>query len=253
MPEIQASVGRDGVNDPSDVLLVQQQLNRVRPALNAIAALVEDGLIGEKTIGAILAFQSQIVGMKTPDGRIDPGGRTWKSLIGYGVPAAPTLPASIPPVIDTTNRPANVIAFLEQTLTAAQQVRATWGVPVSICLAQAALESGWGQSVKGNAYFGIKGKSLTGQSTDFTTHEFVDGEKITIQDSFRAYQDFAESADDYGRFLRSKPRYEECFEHSNDPLAFADSLQAAGYATDPSYADKVKRLIQRYGLAEYDA
>jgi flagellar protein FlgJ len=137
-------------------------------------------------------------------------------------------------------------------LGAARGVKATWGVPVSVCIAQAALESAWGRAVKNNAYFGIKGKSISGNSTDFTTSEFVDGQKITIQDTFRAYLDFAEAADDYGRFLSSNPRYESCFAVKGDPLRFADELQSCHYATDPNYAEKVKHIIETYGLADYE-
>ena len=135
-------------------------------------------------------------------------------------------------------------------LPSAKKVKLDWGVPVAICIAQAALESGWGKSVKGNAYFGIKGKSPSGATTTFTTTEFEKGKKITIQDSFRAYKDFAESADDYGRMLKSNSRYAGCFAHSNDPLKFADALQAAGYATDPNYA---KRSSKSSGLTGWQS
>ena len=57
-----------------------------------------------------------------------------------------------------------------------------------------------GKHVKNNAYFGIKGKSPTGNSTSFGTTEVINGKVIHIKDTFRAYADYAESADDYGRF-----------------------------------------------------
>ncbi|MFG1173020.1 glucosaminidase domain-containing protein [Erwiniaceae bacterium CAU 1747] len=50
-------------------------------------------------------------------------------------------------------------------------------IPVSVTLAQSAQETGWGKSVKNNAYFGIKGKSPEGNTTSFTTSEYIDGKK----------------------------------------------------------------------------
>lgn len=248
MPSLRNSVGQNGVNEPDDVRIVQRLLNRFHANLGVAAPLVEDGIIGPKTLSLITAFQARMVGMTSPDGRVDPGGRTWEKL--NPAPAASSAPPSA--FATSVARPANVSAFIEHTLAAAQQVQTDWGVPVSICLAQAALESGWGQAVKDNAYFGIKGKSLSGQSTNFTTTEFINGRQVTIRDSFRAYADFAEAADDYGRFLRTNPRYQDCFNHPLDAAAFADSLQAAGYATDPQYAEKLKRVIRTYQLSEYD-
>jgi type VI secretion system secreted protein VgrG len=123
---------------------------------------------------------------------------------------------------------------------------------VSIVIAQAALESGWGKHVKNNAYFGIKAHKTTGETTSFTTTEFVNGKKITINDSFRAYKDFFESAHDYGKFLRTNSRYENAFNYSRNPHNFAEKLQDAGYATDPRYAKKLKSIISKYNLDEYD-
>lgn len=75
MPELKGSVGRNGENRREDALLVQKLLNQ-----RSGGALVEDGLVGDKTIRAIEQFQRQVVGMVSPDGRIDPGGKTWKTL-----------------------------------------------------------------------------------------------------------------------------------------------------------------------------
>ncbi len=56
-------------------------------------------------------------------------------------------------------------------LPVAAKVKEQWGIPVSVRIAQAAIECGWGKHVKGNAYFGIKGKSPKGASTTFATTE----------------------------------------------------------------------------------
>lgn len=80
----------------------------------------------------------------------------------------------------------------------------------------------------------------------------MDGKKVSITDSFRAYKNFKESAEDYGKFLTTNPRYKPAFAHSNDPSKFAEAIHAAGYATDPLYSSKLKNIISKYNLSEYD-
>jgi flagellar protein FlgJ len=150
------------------------------------------------------------------------------------------------------NEAQHVTAFIQLLLPAARSVKIKWGVPIAVLIAQGALETGWGTHVKGNAYFGIKGKSPTGQSVNFTTHEVYGGRAQVIRDNFRAYGDIQDAADDYGRFLRTNPRYVACFAYRDDPDSFVDHLAAANYATDPHYADKVKGVIRAHNLAEYD-
>ncbi|EMO5717049.1 glycoside hydrolase family 73 protein [Enterobacter bugandensis] len=149
-------------------------------------------------------------------------------------------------------RPRNVQDFLDMASDSAEQAAAKWGVPASVLLAQSALESGWGKHVKNNAYFGIKGKSPTGNSTSFGTTEVINGKVIHIKDTFRAYADYAESADDYGRFLNENKRYKPAFIHTTEPNQFITEIAKAGYATDPDYAPKLIRLMERYDLYKFD-
>lgn len=136
----------------------------------------------------------------------------------------------------------HVQEFIAKAKPSALKVQATYGVPYGVCIAQAALETGWGRYVKGNNYFGIKG-----QGQKFATHEFVDGKKINIVDSFRAYESMEDSFGDYGHFLRTQPRYAEAFKVST-PEEFARELQRAGYATDPEYANKLISIMRRWNL-----
>ena len=132
--------------------------------------------------------------------------------------------------------------FINKAKPLAVEVEQDYGIPYGVIVAQAALETGWGQSVKGNNYFGIKGQ---GQS--FATHEFVDGKRIDLVDSFRAYESMSDSFADYGRFLTTNPRYKAAF-LTDTPAAFAQALQAAGYATDPKYASKLINIMDKWGL-----
>jgi peptidoglycan hydrolase-like protein with peptidoglycan-binding domain len=93
---ISASVGRNGNNQHSDVVIVQDLLNRFVPQLG-LPALVVDGDVGPKTIQAIVAFQRQVVGFGRPDGRVDAGGRTWRALTNAPTPGAPRLPPTPAP------------------------------------------------------------------------------------------------------------------------------------------------------------
>ncbi|KOC88094.1 type VI secretion system tip protein TssI/VgrG [Winslowiella iniecta] len=150
------------------------------------------------------------------------------------------------------NRPAHVQKFIEDNLIAAKKVQSDWGVPVSVTLAQAAQETGWGAHVKNNAWFGIKGKSPAGNTADFKTSEVIDGKRISITDSFRSYESFAEAADDHGRFLVNNPRYKNAFSFKDDPAAFVDEIAKAGYATDPNYAKSLKNIISAQHLSNFD-
>lgn len=127
----------------------------------------------------------------------------------------------------------------------ALKVQKEFKIPAAVSIAQAALETGWGRSVKGHNYFGIKGAGQT-----FTTHEVIDGKRVQLKDNFRAYASLEESFRDYGVFLTTNPRYKKCFNYSNDPKRFAAELQAAGYATDPEYASKLCQIMDKWGLIE---
>ena len=60
------------------------------------------------------------------------------------------------------------------------------------------------------------------------------------------------AAQDYGKFLSTNPRYAAAFSHTDDPLRFADDLQKARYASDPKYAAKLRSIITKYDLLQYD-
>jgi flagellum-specific peptidoglycan hydrolase FlgJ len=77
-------------------------------------------------------------------------------------------------------QPIYVVHFIGLHAGDARLISARTGIPAEVILAQSALESNWGRSVKGNAYFGIKGKSAMGKSTAFSTHEVtLSGQRIS--------------------------------------------------------------------------
>jgi CHAP domain len=92
MATIGASVGRGGANRRADVTTVQTLINNHIGQLTPLRGLETDGVVGLKTIGAILEFQRRVVGLRAPDGRVDPNGRTLRALNGSGGGAARTAP-----------------------------------------------------------------------------------------------------------------------------------------------------------------
>ena len=125
-------------------------------------------------------------------------------------------------------------------------------IPASFTLAQAALESGWGNSVKGFNLFGIKAdKSWHGETIDIPTHEVVKGKRVAITAKFRKYGSWFDSINDHARFLTSNPRYHNAFLVS-DGISFTKMIADAGYATDPAYAEKIISIIQSHQLLKYD-
>ena len=126
----------------------------------------------------------------------------------------------------------------------------------SLTIAQAILESGWGKSgltVKANALFGIKaGKSWKGKVYSAQTQECYDGATFTtITALFRAYDSWAESVADHSALLTSAARYKAVI-GERDYKAACRAIKAAGYATDPQYADKLIQIVENYSLTAYD-
>lgn len=120
----------------------------------------------------------------------------------------------------------------------------------SITIAQAALESAWGESAPGNNLFGIKGSGTTQ-----TTKEFINGEWVTIKAGFRSYQNWFGSITDHSKFyLRIRGTGKQVFDRCSvrDYVGAAKALQVAGYATDPQYELKLIGIIEGNGLQIFD-
>ena len=138
---------------------------------------------------------------------------------------------------------ANKDEFLAAMTPVAKEVAADLGISHKIVLAQAAFESGWGKSVKGNNLMGIKSHGED-NSVDFVTHEIVNGKRVKITDSFRQYDSPEDSIRGYGKFLKSNSRYRHFLRAgAENEDAQLSALQTSGYATDPMYAQKLKNII----------
>ena len=126
--------------------------------------------------------------------------------------------------------------------------RNKWILP-SVCIAQGALESGWNLNAK--TLFGIKGKGFTA-----TTNEYYNGNKVTIEASFRAYPNVASSVVGYYDFLANTQRYAKALNNPNYRDAvdkLIHTTDGLAYATDPNYISKVIHIIEQYNLTAWDA
>lgn len=133
-----------------------------------------------------------------------------------------------------------IASILPSVQTAAKQL----GVAPVAILAQAALETGWGQHAPGNNVFGVKaGSGWAGGTVQTLTREFQNGVASVGTAAFRAYQNVADSVDNYAALL-SRPRYQSARGQGNDISAFAAALQRSGYATDPDYAAKLVAIAR---------
>lgn len=143
------------------------------------------------------------------------------------------------------------VAFLRELWPHAERAARALGVAPEALLAQAALETGWGRHVMRGAdgessynLFGIKADpSWDGQLAHASTLEYRDGVAVKTRAAFRAYGSVAESFADYVGFLKANPRYQRALAVAQDPAAYVEELQRAGYATDPAYAAKLKRIM----------
>ena len=127
------------------------------------------------------------------------------------------------------------------------------GVEARYLVAQAALETGWGKSIirqqdgsSSHNLFGIKThNSWDGESARVQTTEYKGGKAVKEAASFRAYDSYAQSFDDYVSFLQNNGRYQGALNVTANPERFVRELQQAGYATDPNYARKVAQIARQ--------
>jgi len=144
---------------------------------------------------------------------------------------------------------ADIYNYIETYKGIAIQKMAEYKIPASVTLAQGIFESACGTSrlaTEANNHFGIK------------CHKEWQGDTIkhdddALQECFRRYKEVEESFNDHSLFLTSRPRYANLFKLDvMDYKAWANGLKAAGYATNPQYADKLIGLIERFDLAKQD-
>ena len=239
-----------------------------------VEQLQRQGAVGSTVSSADQELQALIAGIPrgTPrvlDGALQPQGQSEtdgrflseleairQSATAGGSPEAHTESTAAPgadvPVF--SNVPDHVQQFMTQLSAPAQAASQASGVPAELILAQAALETGWGrheiatrQGSNSHNLFGIKaGSHWQGKTTDVVTHEYINGQRTQVVDTFRVYDSFEHAFTDYANLIGNNPRYAGVVEAANAEQA-ARELQQGGYATDPRYADKLVAIMNTMG------
>ena len=137
-----------------------------------------------------------------------------------------------------------------------QKYAKDYGILVhSPVIAQAILESGWGESRLAavyHNYFGLKcGTKWTGKSVNLSTmEEYTPGTLTQIKDNFRVYDNMEEGVKGYFEFIQLS-RYQN-LRGITDPEMYLETIKADGYATSSSYVDNTMRIVTQYNLQQYD-
>jgi len=142
-------------------------------------------------------------------------------------------------------------SFIETLMPYAKKVAKTLGISPSVLVAQSALETGWGKKIINGSdnqssfnLFNIKAHNgWQGEKVTKNSLEVEDGIGVKRRSDFRAYENFAQSFDDYEQFITTNQRYQEALKQGSDASGYIEELQKAGYATDPQYADKIKQIM----------
>jgi hypothetical protein len=237
-PPILKSVGRDGVNAPGDVFVIQSLLNDRLPKPHSPVPVT--GVADVGTTLAIEAFQAVMMRMAPPSGRVDPASLTFYSL------------AARPMVNDTPGKFGHFGQVPGEVIDAAVTSMRKWAVPASITIAQWVVESAWGAAMPpdSNNPFGIKASSSQ-DAVESPTREVVNGESVTITAKFRKFATLSEAFELHGKLLATNAVYSPAMKLKDDPEAFADALTGV-YATDPNYGFTLKWVIRNYSFTQYD-
>lgn len=144
--------------------------------------------------------------------------------------------------------------FISMMGPAARRICLAYNLPASVCIAQAAIESGWGASVVGNYnYFGRK--AANGDAAEsHVTQEYIKGHYVNIVDEFKSYTSLSDAVEDWCILIREEPAYAQAAAVWDSGWNLTDFVHALAhvYATDPGYAEKVLATIAANNLTVYD-
>ena len=229
--------------------LIEQQLGKNLAASQASA---------EQTVPANAAAAGNALPMSASDGR-----HLRTQAVPSSVPTSAAYAALQSATTSVTNQAAGAaMSDADLPLSAREFVGRVWphaveasrstGISPQFLVAHAALESGWGRNEirqsDGSAshnLFGIKaGPNWKGQTVEALTTEYINGAPQKRIEKFRAYDSYADSFRDFANLMQNNPRYGNVMDNTHNAAGYAQAMQDAGYATDPSYASKLRRVIE---------
>jgi flagellar protein FlgJ len=146
--------------------------------------------------------------------------------------------------------------FVDRMLPSIKTAATSLGVNPLGLMAQAALETGWGQRMPRNAdgspsynMFGIKaGEGWSGPKATADSMEVTNGVAAPKRTSFRSYGSIEESVKDFASLLKNSPRYKDALAAGADARAYVARIGSSGYATDPDYGNKLNEILQASAL-----
>lgn len=152
-------------------------------------------------------------------------------------------------------------SFLNRSIRQARASQRSYGIPASVVIAQAILESGWGGSPLARSTNNLFGMTCDGDSPGPIATECRQGTDRYCNatgchpylTNFRVYRSTTDSFRDHGLKLATAERYAAARAYRRDPKRFAIELQRAGYATNPRYAELLTRIMSKYSLYRYNA
>jgi peptidoglycan hydrolase FlgJ len=162
--------------------------------------------------------------------------------------SVPTPPAAAVPTAGIAHSPAE---FVSRVLPSIQRAANALGIDPKGMLAQAALETGWGQRLPRAAdgssshnIFGIKaGNEWTGARATSDSMEVINGVATPRRTAFRAYASVEESINDFANLLKNSPRYKDVIAGGGNAGAYIAAMGKSGYATDPDYGNKLNQIL----------
>ena len=208
--------------------------------------------LSSRGIGLREAIERQLAKRITGAGAVVPSQSNGISPKAVERAQVPLLQPKVDAIVGSaSNVVSSVQSFVEKLRPHAEKAATALGIPAQLLIAQAGLETGWGRSQPRNPdgsashnLFGVKaGARWTGATIAAATTEFVQGAAVRTVEKFRAYGSYTDAFGDLARVLGNR-RYADALANAGDPAAYAKSLQRAGYATDPAYADKLTRAIR---------
>jgi flagellar protein FlgJ len=259
-----AALKRDP-NSPEALSAVAQQVEAL--FLQMMLKSMRDATAAEETDSNEMGmyqdmFDKQVALSISQHGDLGIGRLLKRQLEGNSAPAtvklnsgerAPTPQAVGAPTAAIAHSPAE---FVNRMMPSIQRAAAALGVHPAGMLAQAALETGWGQRMPRAAdgspsynLFGIKaGEEWTGARATADSMEVINGVAVPRRTTFRAYSSVDESINDFSKLLKNSPRYKDVIGAGGNASAYIAAIGKSGYATDPEYGNKLNQILDSDAL-----
>jgi peptidoglycan hydrolase FlgJ len=254
-----AALKRDP-NSPEALSAVAQQVEAL--FLQMMLKSMRDATAAEETDSNEMGmyqdmFDKQVALSISQHGDLGIGRLLKRQLAGRSAPATVKLSSGDPALAaPATGASTAAIAhspaeFVHRMMPPIRRIAAALGVDPMGILAQAALETGWGQRMPRHAdgssshnLFGVKaGDEWTGARASADSMEVANGVATPRRTAFRAYGSIEESVNDFASLLKNSPRYRDVIAAGGSAEGYIASMGKSGYATDPEYANKLNQIL----------